>query len=441
MEKLKKNLNEILNAAIDSVKPSELIRRTVMIEGNQLVIKNNKFPVDSYKNIYLLGAGKASAAMAYEFEKLLGPKISSGVVSTKYGHSLPCSRIKVIESGHPVLDENGLRAGKEMLELAERCGEDDLVICLLSGGGSSLVESLPAEFSLTELQEVFRILLGCGANIEEMNIVRRHLSKIKGGILAEKIFPATCVSLILSDVINDPLEAISGGVTSPDPSTFEDAYNVLNKYNITKSIPERIHTYITNGIKGLIPETVKPGNIIFKNVTNIILGNNKEALKNARDRAVSLGYNTIIYSEDLQGEAREIGKLFASIAKEIHGDGNPVPAPACVLIGGETTVTIRGKGSGGRNQEVVLAALLEMKNHKFEYIIASCGTDGTDGPTDAAGAFVSDQIISKSENLKLDPAEYLSTNDSYNFFAKTGGLIITGPTGTNVMDIAVILIN
>ncbi|HOI30299.1 MAG TPA: glycerate kinase [Melioribacteraceae bacterium] len=441
MEKLKKNLNEILNAAIDSVKPSELIRRTVMIEGNQLVIKNNKFPVDSYKNIYLLGAGKASAAMAYEFEKLLGPKISSGVVSTKYGHSLPCSRIKVIESGHPVLDENGLRAGKEMLELAERCGENDLVICLLSGGGSSLVESLPAEFSLPELQEVFRILLGCGANIEEMNIVRRHLSKIKGGILAEIIFPATCVSLILSDVINDPLEAISGGVTSPDPSTFEDAYNVLNKYNITKSIPERIHTYITNGIKGLIPETVKPGNIIFKNVTNIILGNNKEALKNARDRAVSLGYNTIIYSEDLQGEAREIGKLFASIAKEIHGDGNPVPAPACVLIGGETTVTIRGKGSGGRNQEVVLAALLEMKNHKFEYIIASCGTDGTDGPTDAAGAFVSDQIISKSENLKLDPAEYLSTNDSYNFFAKTGGLIITGPTGTNVMDIAVILIN
>ncbi len=440
MEKLKKNLDLIINAAIDSVKPSELISRMVMIEGNQLVIKNYKFPIDSYKNIYVLGAGKASAAMAYEFEKLLGSKIRAGIVSTKYGHSFPCSRISVIESGHPVLDENGLRAGNEILELAERSGEDDLVICLLSGGGSSLVESLPAEFSLTELQEVFRILLGCGANIEEMNIVRRHLSKIKGGILAEKIYPATCVSLILSDVINDPLEAISGGVTSPDPSTFEDAFNVLNKYDVTKLIPERILAYITNGMKGLIPETIKPGNLIFKNVTNIILGNNKEALKNAREKAVSLGYNTQIYSENLQGEAREIGKLFASIAKEIHGNGNPVHVPACVLIGGETTVILRGRGSGGRNQEVVLAALMEMKNHKFDYIIASCGTDGTDGPTDAAGAFVSNSIISKCDDLKLDPAGYLNNNDSYNFFAETGGLIITGPTGTNVMDIAVILI-
>lgn len=440
MKMLKESLFHIIDSAINSVKPVQLIPRKVMLEGSILIIDNYKFNLDRYKKIYVVGAGKASATMAFELEKLLGSKISDGIVSTKYGHSAPCGRIRIIESGHPVLDENGLRAGDEILQLVSHADEDDIVICLLSGGGSSLLEKLPEEITLSELQSVFRVLLKCGANIEEMNIIRRHLSKIKGGMLAEAIYPATCVSLILSDVINDPLEAISGGVTSPDPSTFKDALDLIEKYKIKDQIPENILKYISMGIKGRITETMKSGNEIFDKVTNIILGNNKEALIQAKEKAESLGFNVLIYSNNIQGEARDIGKLAANIANDIFLGDKPISKPACVLIGGETTVKIAGNGKGGRNQELALSALIQMKNSEFDYIIASCGTDGTDGPTDAAGAIATNEIRQRGKELDLSPLPFLENNDSYTFFEKTGGLIITGPTGTNVMDIIIILV-
>lgn len=441
MNRLKDHLNLIINSAIISVKPGELISKKVMLQGNHLVIGNSKINLSEYERIFVLGTGKASGFMAYEIEKLIGSKITNGIVSTKYGHSAPCKRIKIIECGHPVIDENSLRAGNVMLELANQAGERDLVICLLSGGGSALLENLPDGFSLQELQTVFRLLLSCGANIEEMNIIRRHLSNIKGGKLSAAIYPATCISLILSDVINDPLEAIAGGVTSPDPFTFDDALKILIKYDIIDRIPEKILKFIQQGVDGKISETLKPENRIFKKVTNHILGNNKEALLTAQLKAESLGYNVLLYSDKIQGEAKKIGKFLSEFAKQVFYENKPVSRPACILAGGETTVTIKGNGHGGRNQELVLSALIEMQNEKFDYIIASVGTDGTDGPTDAAGALINKSIIAKSLDLYLDPNHYLDNNDSYNFFNQVDGLIKTGPTGTNVMDILVILIN
>lgn len=441
MNRLKEDFYRIINSAINSVKPIELINRKVMLEGNHLIVNSLKFNLDEYERIFVLGTGKASAYMAYEMEKLLGSKIFTGIVSTKYDHSAPCKINKIIECGHPVIDENSLRAGTEILDLAKEATEKDLVLCLLSGGGSALLEKLPEEIQLKELQKVFRLLLNSGANIEEMNIVRRHLSNIKGGKMAAAIYPATCVSLILSDVINDPLEAIAGGVTSPDPSTFNDALSILVKYKIKEHIPNNVLDYIIRGIDGKIPETIKPRNKVFERTTNIILGNNKEALLNAKVIAASLGYNVLLYSDNLKGEAREIGKFSAEIARQIFNEGKPLTRPACFLFGGETTVSITGNGKGGRNQELVLSALNEMSDVKFDYLIASVGTDGTDGPTDAAGAIASKDIMNKSIELNLDILNYLNNNDSYNYFNKVDGLIKTGPTGTNVMDITIILIN
>ncbi|MEW6506418.1 MAG: glycerate kinase [Bacteroidota bacterium] len=441
MTKLQEDLHHILNSAINSVKPARLIQSSVMLEGNFLLVNNYKINLDLYNRVFVLGTGKASAFMALEIEKILGTKITDGIISTKYDHSAPCKRIKIIECGHPVIDENSLRAGSEIIQLAMKADENDLVISLLSGGGSALLEKLPDEIALSDIQALFNILLKCGANIEEMNIVRRHLSNIKGGKLAEAIYPAACVSLILSDVINDPLEAIAGGVTSPDPSTFNDALNILLKYKIKDSIPAKVLSYILNGAAGYIPETIKPGNKIFGKTSNIILGSNKEALLKAKEKAIALGYNVHVYSDNIQGEAKEVGKFSAEFAKKIFYEGKPISQPACVLIGGETTVTIKGNGKGGRNQELVLSALMEMTDSEFDYIIASCATDGTDGPTDAAGAMINREIANKTIELNLSPQLFLDNNDSYNFFKKVDGLIKTGPTGTNVMDIVVILVS
>jgi glycerate-2-kinase len=440
MTKLQEDLLHILNSAINSVKPARLIQSSVMLEGNFLLVNNYKINLGLYNRIFVLGTGKASASMALELEKILGTKITEGIISTKYGYSAPCKRIKIIECGHPVIDENSLRAGSSIIQLAMKADENDLVISLLSGGGSALLEKLPDEITLPEIQAVFNILLKCGANIEEMNIVRRHLSNIKGGKLAAAVYPAACVSIILSDVINDPLEAIAGGVTSPDPSTFNDALNILLKYKIKDLIPRKVLSYILNGVAGNVPETVKPGNKIFDYTTNIILGSNKEALLKAEEKALSLGYNVHVYKDNIQGEAKEVGKFSAEFAKKIFYEGKPISQPACVLIGGETTVTIKGNGKGGRNQELVLSALMEMIDSEFDFVIASCATDGTDGPTDAAGAMINREIADKTIELNLSPQLFLDNNDSYNFFEKVDGLIKTGPTGTNVMDIVVILI-
>jgi hydroxypyruvate reductase len=285
------------------------------------------------------------------------------------------------------------------------------------------------------------LLLGSGSNIEEINTVRKHLSLVKGGQLARAIAPAVCVSIILSDVIGDPLEAIASGPTAPDPTTFHDAWNVIEKYNLISDIPDVVVKHLDYGLKGDFPETLKPGDPIFKKIYNKILGNNMLALRTAQNTAQRLGYHCLILSSRIQGEAREVAQVLASIVQEIQQNGVPLNIPACVLTGGETTVTLKGKGRGGRNQELALAALLAMKGVRKEYIIVSCGTDGTDGPTDAAGGMAYPAVLKKAAELNLNAQDFLADNNAYPFLEQTDGLIITGPTGTNVMDITFALVN
>ena len=438
------NLNNdaytILNAAIDAVKPSKLIKNQIMLKDNILQIKKQQTDLSQFENIYIIGAGKASAFMAQSLEDILQNRVTSGAVVVKYDHGAPCQKVKIFEGGHPIIDENSLAGTAQILNLVQQAGEKDLVLCLVSGGGSALLEKLSEGISLPDLQKTFNLLLGCGAAIEEINIVRKHLSLVKGGQLARAIAPATCITLIISDVIGDPVESIASGPTAADPTTFQDTWQVIEKYQLTKQLPEALKNYLQRGKEGKIPETLKPGDSIFHKTDNIVLGNNFLALQTGEQTAKELGYNTVILTSQIQGEAREIGKAAASIISEVIASGHPVQRPACFLIGGETTVTLRGEGKGGRNQELVHSALISLKNVTHPYVLISCGTDGTDGPTDAAGGIITHEMWEKAKTLNLKPQEYLDRNDAYHFLEKIDGLIKTGPTGTNVMDIILALI-
>jgi glycerate-2-kinase len=436
----RKDAFNILNAAINSVKPSQLIKNQISLNGNILKIVEQQIDLSQFENIYIVGAGKASAFMAQSLEEILQNKVTSGAVVVKYDHGAPCQKIKIFEGGHPIIDENSLAGTDQILNLVQLASEKDLVICVISGGGSALLEKLPEGISLTDLQRTFKLLLECGAAIEEINTVRKHLSLVKGGQLARAIAPATCLTLIISDVIGDPVESIASGPTAADPTKFQNTWQVIKKYQLTNQLPEALKNYLQKGGEGKIPETLKPGDPIFNKTQNIVLGNNFLSLETAQRAAIELGYNSLILTSQIQGEAREIGKATAGIVTEILASGHPIQRPASLLIGGETTVTIRGDGKGGRNQELVLSALLSLKNVTNPYILISCGTDGTDGPTDAAGGIISNETWEKAKNLNLKPQEFLDRNDAYHFLEKVDGLIKIGPTGTNVMDIIFALI-
>lgn len=437
---LKRDANTILTAAIDAVKPLQLIKNQIRLLDSILHIKEKQIDLSQYRNIYIIGAGKASAFMAESLEEVLGDRVTSGAVVVKYDHGAPCQRTKILEGGHPIIDENGLAGTEQILTLVKEAGAKDLIFCLISGGGSALLEKLPGGISLSDLQKTFKLLLDCGAAIEEINTVRKHLSLVKGGQLARAIAPATCIALIISDVIGDPVESIASGPTAPDPTTFRQTWQVIEKYKLVDRLPGAVKNYLQQGIEGENPETLKPGDSIFDKTQNIVLGNNFLSLKIAEQTAIGLGYDTLILSSQIQGEAKEIARAIAGMIAEIAASGHPLSRPACLLMGGETTVTIRGTGKGGRNQELVLSALLSLKNISRPYILVSCGTDGTDGPTDAAGGMISGEAWEKIKKLNLSPQAYLDKNDAYHFLEKVDGLITTGPTGTNVMDIVFALI-
>jgi glycerate-2-kinase len=432
---------DILQSAIDAVKPHRLIEYQLSLKNNRLLIRGKEsLNLEQFENIYVIGAGKASAFMAQALEELLGDLITGGMVTVKYGHSAACRKITIPEAAHPLPDENGLQATSEILEICKKVGKKDLVFCLISGGGSALLEQLPKGISLSDLQAASQRLLECGATIEEINTIRKHISLVKGGKLARTITPAACLTLIISDVIGDPLESIASGPTVPDTTTFADTSEVIQKYGLKKQLPASVSGYIEKGMRGEAPETLKPGDPVFRRVENIILGNNFTALTAAKKTAETLGFNTTILSSKIRGEAREVARAIAGIVQEVAATGNLLPPPACLLFGGETTVTVRGKGKGGRNQEFALAALLVLQDMPQPHILLSCGTDGTDGPTDAAGAFISPEIYCAARAANLNPLKYLQNNDAYHFFEQVGGLIKTGPTGTNVMDIGIVLI-
>ncbi len=439
MKNFKTIAEKMLNAALEAVNPVNLILNQCRLNHQTLEVADLQLNLSQFRNIYVLGAGKASAHMAQALEKLMGQHIAEGLVITKYGHRVPTKKIRVLEAGHPVPDEYSLSATRELLELAEKSTADDLVIFLLSGGGSALMEQLPPSIHLDELQQLNQLLLASGANIEEMNAVRKHVSLVKGGQLARSIAPARLVSLILSDVVGDPLSSIASGPTAADETTFQDAWQVIEKYQLVDQLPQNIKDYLQKGLVGRLPETPKEGDPVFQKVDNIILGNNLLALQKAQQVAVEEGLHSVILTDRLQGEVSEISKLMAAIFESTILLQNLVQNPGCILLGGEPTVKLKGDGLGGRNQELVLHMLRHLQKIEQPFYFASIGTDGTDGPTDAAGAWIDQNTWKLVKEKKLDIQAYLQRNDSYHFFEKLGHLIKTGPTGTNVMDMMIFI--
>jgi hydroxypyruvate reductase len=377
--------------------------------------------------------------MAKALEYLLGERISAGIVTVKYGHIDTLSTIKLQEAAHPVPDENGISGARAIYQLATSADEKTLVICLISGGGSALMPMPVSGVSLQDKQETTKILLACGATIHEINSIRKHLSLIKGGGLARAVYPATLITLILSDVVGDDLDSIASGPCVPDSRTFADCRAILEKYSIATKVPSSVLGYLDDGVAGKVPETPKAGQIFFNKTHNVIVASNFNALLAAKKKADELGYNSILLSSMLEGETREVAANHIAIAREIHIHGYPVKTPACLLSGGETTVKIHGTGKGGRNQEFVLAAAIKMPGID-NLVVLSAGTDGNDGPTDAAGAIADATTLERAAALGLDPLAYLDNNDSYHFFDQLNDLYKTGPTNTNVMDLRIILV-
>ena len=426
---------KIFNAALRAADPEEAVLRHISVSGCVLSAGGRKYPLDRYNNIYVIGGGKAGAAMAHAVERLLGPAITGGVVNVKYGHTKPLRRIELVECGHPVPDECGVRGARRIAEIAASAASGDLVLCLISGGASALMPAPVDGITLTEKQAATKILLECGADIGEINCIRKHISTLKGGQLARLAAPADVIALMLSDVIGDDLSVIGSGPTTPDPSTFAQACQILEKYGAWKRTPESVRLRLKSGLLGKVVETPKH----VTNARNIIVGSNLLAVNAAVEKAKELGFRPLVLSTTIEGETRDVARMHAAIAREILKSGRPVRPPCCVISGGETTVTIRGDGLGGRNQEFTLAAAIDLAGARGVAVLSG-GTDGTDGPTDAAGAIADGQTIERAGKLGLNAAEFLARNDSYHFFEAVGGLIKTGPTNTNVMDIRLMLI-
>lgn len=444
MDNLCSATRKVFRAALKAVDPYKAVYDSLAIKGTVLSLggkRREKRPYDltRYKRILVLGAGKAAVPMATACEQILKKRIDKGLVITKYGHSGPLGYIMVIEAGHPLPNTAGLCGAQKIVTLLKETRADDLVIFLTSGGCSALLPLPVPPITLSEKKKLTDLLLRSGATIHEINTVRKHISMTKGGNLARLAYPSTVINLILSDVVGDDLDVIGSGPFVPDSSTFREAWDVLEKYNLKSRLPKSIIKHLQAGLERKVQETPKPGQPYFRKVKNRIIGSNLVALKAAETKARDLGFETLILSSQMQGEARELAKNYAAIAKESVKSGHPFSPPVCLLAGGEPTVTVKGNGLGGRNTELALALAIEIQGLDRTTFLSG-GTDGTDGPTDAAGAIVNGSTYRKAIKKGLKPENYLAHNDSYAFFKETGGLLITGPTRTNVMDIHIMLI-
>ncbi|BDQ35520.1 glycerate kinase type-2 family protein [Pseudodesulfovibrio portus] len=437
-------LRAIADRALQAVSPDPAMRTALSLENDTLTVDGRTYDLASFERIFVIGAGKASAAMARTLESVLGDRLHGGLVATKYGHGVKLKKTRVMESGHPVPDPAGERAAKDILGLAKGTTEKDLVFCLLSGGASAIVPAPRDPVTLSHKQAATRSLLECGATINEINAIRKHLSRFKGGHLAGALEPATVVSLIISDVIGDHLDVIGSGPTAPDDSTFLDCQAVLDKYELCADLPDAVRRVIRDGCAGKEPETRKKGDSCFNRVLNTIIAGNAMAVDGAAEAARELGYTPVVTDYAMAGEARDTASRMIRLAHE-YGEGlHEVKPPLCLLAGGETTVTVRGRGKGGRNQEFALAAAIEIAeihSCREQMSVLCLGTDGTDGPTDAAGAMVFPDTMARSEAQAMVAREFLADNNAYRFFTNTGTLLKTGPTLTNVMDVVAILVD
>jgi glycerate 2-kinase len=439
LDRIRKDARLIFEAGLEAVEPAKAVKRHVRWQEGRLVIDDRTYDLGEYTSIHVVGAGKAAAAMALAVEELLGDRLTSGFVNVKYGHSRPLRLVSVNEAGHPVPDESGLRGTGQLMALLGQADEKSLVIFLVSGGGSALLPAPAEGLNLEHEQQVTQLLLDSGATIEEINAIRKHISRVKGGQMARLAYPATLVSLVLSDVIGDRLDSIASGPTVPDGTTYADCLQILQKYAIAGKIPPAVLAHLQKGARGEIPETPKAGEPVFERTQNVIVGSSIQAVGAAKEKAEARGYGAMILSTFIEGETREVAIVHAALAKEIRRSGNPIAPPACLISGGETTVTIRGRGLGGRNQEFALAAAIEIDGLE-NVVILSGGTDGTDGPTDAAGAIADGTTIERAAQKRLNAEAYLRDNDSYHFFQPLGDLLMTGPTLTNVMDLRLVLV-
>lgn len=441
----------IYRAGLARVDPLAMMGRVLSLSGDRLEVMTETechvYDLSRFQHIYVLGAGKASARMALGLETLLGSRITSGVVAVKEGYGERLARIRLLEAAHPVPDARSAAAAREVLAAARQAGPDDLVIVLVSGGGSAILAApLPLpdrRLTLADKQQTTRVLLGCGATIQDINCVRKKLSAVKGGRLAAAIAPAACLGLLLSDVVGDDLDVIASGPTVPDPTTGADALAVLARYGVADTIAPEALAVLEDVAAGRAPETPKPGDPVFTRTRTVLVGTNYQALLAARAKAATLGYATLVLTSHLTGEAREMANLFLGLARDIAEYGVPLPRPACVIAGGETTVTVRGTGKGGRNQEMALAYLAglarDAKNAE-EAVFLAASTDGSDGPTDATGAFASLDILRRGDAAGLRVDRYLADNDAYHYFEAVDRLLKTGPTNTNVCDIKILLV-
>jgi len=444
LRQMRVEADEIFRSSLEAVDPYQAVKRFVHVEKNRLVVgidDGYKVELDltEYNRISLVGGGKAAAPMARAIEELLGGRLHTGMINVKYGFTEELAVTEVVEAGHPLPDQRGVEGTKKIIGFLESAGEKDLIFSLISGGGSALLPQPAGEITLAEKQEITRRLLACGASIDEINAVRKHISLSKGGQMARAAFPATIVNLMLSDVVGDKVEVIASGPFTPDSSTFEKVWDVFRRYDL-RDIPATINGYLAAGAEGRIPETPKEGDAIFDRVSNFVVGSNILALQAAAEKAQEFGYETLILSSMIEGETREVALVHSAIAKEVVKTGRPLPPPACIISGGETTVTIKGKGLGGRNQEFCLAASLDLVEIAPRVVILSGGTDGNDGPTDAAGAVVDPLTVGRGKAMGMEAGEFLADNDAYHFFEKTGDLLVTGPTNTNVMDVRLVLV-
>ncbi|HLZ33475.1 MAG TPA: glycerate kinase [Nitrospira sp.] len=431
-------LRTMIRRALDSVHAGSALRRVVVKDGDMLTVGRRRYDLRRYERVVVVGAGKATAPMARAVEQVLGRRLHSGLVIVKYGHTVPTKRIRVEEAGHPIPDRAGQAAAERLRALVSSLNVRDLLIVLLSGGASSLMPAPVPGITLADKQLVTRQLLRCGATIGEMNTVRKHLSNLKGGRLAEST-KATVITLILSDVLGDDLSSIASGPTAPDPTTYGEAVDCLKRYGIWVSTPKTVRVHLEQGSRGLLAETPKPRAPLFRRVHHRIIGNSQLALVAVTRAAREAGLRTVLYSPAMAGEARDVGFRFGALARGILAEKNPLARPCCIVAGGETTVTVKGNGKGGRAQEFSVAAAKAIAGLPNVWV-AAIGTDGTDGPTDVAGALVSGETLVRARRRGVDLDSALARNDTYRALKALRSHIMTGPTGTNVNDLYLLFV-
>lgn len=430
----------ILEAALAAVDPRAAVLAVLQRRGDELTIQDHHYDLRRFGRILVVGAGKAGAPMSQAVEAALGDRISAGLVVTKTDHSAPTQHIELVEASHPIPDAAGVTAGKRILALAGEAGADDLVIALLSGGGSALLEAPASDLTLDDFQGLTNALLACGATINEINCLRKHCSALKGGQLARAVAPATLVTLVLSDVVGSPLDVIASGPTVPDTSTWQEAWAIVEKYDLAEKLPTRIVQRLRDGLAGAIPDTPKPGDPVFANAHTLIVADNRMAAEAACAQAQARGFNPLLLTTYLEGDAEEIAKVAVALAKEVQDTDRPVATPACIILGGETTVTLRkDHGRGGRNQQLALAAALRIQSARGVTIV-SLATDGTDGPTDSAGALADGETVARGAAIGLDAAVHLRRHDAYPYLKAVNDLLVTGPTQTNVNDLIFVFV-